>query len=86
MNNYSNIFIALGPLKSLLCFSLNIDVNEILNCCTNYLLRKCRKKAIVNKEDRLNTRHLIVTFHEIAIKYGSDLKNSVRPIRYFYER
>ena len=28
---------------------------------------------------------LIVTFHEIAIEYESDLKNSVHFIRYFYE-
>ena len=25
------------------------------------------------------------TFHKIAIKYDSDLKNSVRYVRYFYE-
>ena len=39
----------------------------------NYL-RKCRKKAIANKEDCLNTRLLIATFHEIAIKYEPELK------------
>ena len=87
-NSCSNIFIfiVLGALKSLFCFPLDIDVNDILNCRTNYLLRKCRKKAIASKNDSLNTRLLIVTFHEIAIKYESDLKNSVRFIRYFYER
>ena len=48
-NNYSNIFIVLGALKSLFSFPLDIDVNDMLNSRTNYLLRKCRKKAIANK-------------------------------------
>ena len=48
-HNYSNIFIVLGVLKSLLCFPLGIDVNDILNYHTKYLLRKSRKKAIANK-------------------------------------
>ena len=48
-NNYSNMFIVLGALKSLLCFPLDVDVNDILNRRTNYLLRQCRKKAIANK-------------------------------------
>ena len=56
----------LGALKSLLSFRLDIDVNDILNYRTNYLLRKCRKKAIANKSDCL--RLLIATFHEIVIK------------------
>ena len=64
----------MGALKSLFCFPLDIDINDILNCRTNYLLRKCRKKAIANKLDYFNTRLLIVTFHEIAIKYGPELK------------
>ena len=76
-NNYSNIFIVLGALKSLLCFPLDIDINDILNCRTNYLLHKCRKKAIANKQDCLSTRLLIVTFHETAIKYESDLKTQL---------
>ena len=33
----------------------------------------------------MNTRLLIVTFHEIAINYESELKTQVRFIRYFYE-
>ena len=48
-NNNDNIFIVLGAMKSLLCFPLNIDVNDNLNYRTKYLLRKCRKKAIANK-------------------------------------
>ena len=73
-NNQSNIFIVLGALKSLLCFPLDIDVNDILNCRTNYFLRKFHKKAIANRQDYFNTCLLIVTFHEIAIKYESELK------------
>ena len=45
----SNVFIILGALKSVLCFLLDIDVNGILNYPTNYLQRKCRKKAMANK-------------------------------------
>ena len=48
-DKYGNIFIVLGALKSLLCFPLDINVNDIVNYCTNYLLRKCHKKAIANK-------------------------------------
>ena len=44
MNNYCNIFIVMGALKSLFCFPLDIDVNDILNYRMNYLLRNCRKK------------------------------------------
>ena len=73
-NNYSNIFIALGALKSLLCFPSDIDANDILNYHTNYLLRKCRKKTIANKQDCLSTRILVATFHKTALKYESDLK------------
>ena len=43
------MFIVPGGLKSLLCFPLDIDVNNILNYRKNYLLRKCSKKAIANK-------------------------------------
>ena len=39
----------MGALKSLLCFPLDIEVNDILNYRTNYLLRKYHKKAIANK-------------------------------------
>ena len=35
----------MGALKSLLCYTLDIDVNDILNYHTNYLLRKCCKKV-----------------------------------------
>ena len=66
-NNYSKIFIVLGALKSLLCFPLDIDIKDILNYRTNYLLCKCRKKAIANIQDCLSTRLLIVTVHEIVI-------------------
>ena len=76
-NNYSNIFIVLGALKSLLCFPLDIDVHDILNYRTNYLLRKSRKKAIVNKQDCLSTRLLIVKFHKIVIKYESELETQL---------
>ena len=76
-NSYSNIFIVLGALKSLLYFPLDIDVNDILNYRTNYLLRKCRKKAIANKQDYLSTRLLIVAFHEIAINYELELKSQL---------
>ena len=76
-NNYSNIFIVLGALKSLLCFPLNIDVHDILDYCTNYLLRKSHKKAIVNKQDCLSTRLLIVKFHKIVIKYESELETQL---------
>ena len=76
-NNYSKTFIVLGALKSLLCFPLDIDINDILNYRTNYLLRKCRKKAIANKYDCLSTRLLIVTFHEIIIKYESELETQL---------
>ena len=41
--------LSLFALKSLLCFPLDIDINDILNYRTNYLLRKCRTKAIANK-------------------------------------
>ena len=75
-NNYSNFFIVLGALKSLLCFPLDIDVNDILNQSTN-LLRKWRKKVIASKQDCLSTRLLIITFHEIAIKYESELKTQL---------
>ena len=44
-NNYSKIFTVMGALKSLLCYTLDIDVNDILNYHTNYLLRKCCKKV-----------------------------------------
>ena len=73
-NNYSNIFIVLGALKSLLCVPLDIDVNDILNYHINYLLSKCCKKTIANKQNCLSTRLLIVTFHEIAIRYELELK------------
>ena len=76
-NNYSNIFIVLGMLKSLLCFPLDVDVNDILKYRINYLLRKRCKKAIANKKDCLNTRFLIATFHEITIKYVSHLKTQL---------
>ena len=33
----------------------------------------------------MNTHLLIVTYHEIAINYESELKTLVRFIRYFYE-
>ena len=68
------MFIVLGALKSLLCFLLDIDVNDILNYRTNYLPRNSRKKAIPGKKDCLSTRLLIVTFHEIVLKYESELK------------
>ena len=58
-NNYSDFFIVRGALKSLLCFPLDMDVNDILNCRTNYLLHKCCKKAIVIKQDCANTLLLI---------------------------
>ena len=73
-NNNDNIFIVLGALKSLLCFPLDIDVNDDLNYRTKYLLRKCRKKkTITNKQDCLSTHVLIVTFYEIAINYEPEL-------------
>ena len=43
-NNYNTIFMVLGGLKSLLSFPLDINFNDIPCYCTNYLLRKCRKK------------------------------------------
>ena len=58
-------------------FPLDIDVNDILNYRTNYLLRICRKKAIANKWDCLSTHLLIVTFHEIVIKYEPELKTQL---------
>ena len=67
-NNNGNIFIVMGALKSLLCFPLDIEVNDILNYRTNYLLRKYHKKAIANKQDFLSTLLLVLTFDEIAIK------------------
>ena len=67
----------MGMLKSLLSFPLDIDVNDILNYRTNYLLRKCRKKAIANISNYLSARLSIVTFHEIAIKYESELKTEL---------
>ena len=85
-NNYSNIFIVLGALKSLFCFPLDIDINYILKYRTNYLRRKCRKKAIANKQDFLSTLLLIVAFHEITIKYESELKTQFAFVRYFYEQ
>ena len=48
-NNYSNIFIVLGALKSLLCFPLDIDTSDIFTCHTNYLLGKCLKNSMANK-------------------------------------
>ena len=71
------IFIVMGVLKSFLSFPLDIDVNDILNYRTNYLLRICRKKAIANKWDCLSTHLLIVTFHEIVIKYEPELKTQL---------
>ena len=41
------------------------------------MVRKYRKKPIVNKQQFLDTRLLIVTFHGIAIKYESELKNQL---------
>ena len=76
-NNYSNIFVVLGALKSLRCFPLDIDVNDILNHCTNYLLSNCHKKAIANEQGCLSTHILIGTFHEIAIKDQSDLQTQL---------
>ena len=54
-NNYSNICIVLGALKLLLCFSLDIDINDILNYRTNYLLRKKQSQI----KDSLSTRLLV---------------------------
>ena len=58
------MFIVLGALKSLLCFPLDIDVNDILNNHTN-CLRKYSKKAIASKKDFIRTYLLTVTFHEM---------------------
>ena len=43
----------------------------------NYLLHKCRKKAIANKSDCLKTPLLIVRFHKTAIKYESELETQL---------
>ena len=48
-NNYSNILIVLDLLKSLLCVPPDIEVDDILNYRTNYLLLKFLEKAIANK-------------------------------------
>ena len=64
-------------MKPLRYLPLDIDINDILNYRTNYLLRKSREKAIVNKQDCLSTHLSIVAFHEIAIKYKSDLKTQL---------
>ena len=57
-----------------LFFTEDINLNEILNYCANYLLRKCRK-AVGNKWDHWNTCIILsITFHEIALSYKSQLK------------
>ena len=48
-NNYSNIFTVMGALKSLLCFPLDIDVNDILNYRTNYLYVNVVKKQLLGQ-------------------------------------
>lgn len=61
-------------MKSLPFFTEDINVNEILNYCANYLLHKCRKAA-GNKWGYWSTSIiLIITFHEIALNYKSQLK------------
>ena len=43
------ILIVEGLLKSLHCFPLDVDVNEIISYLLNCLLHECRKNAITNK-------------------------------------
>ena len=64
-------------MKPLRYLPLDIDINDILNYRTNYLLRESREKAIVNKQDCWSPHLSSVTFHEIAIKYESDLKTQL---------
>lgn len=47
MNNYNNIFIAEGALRPFPYFTLDINVNNILNHCTNYAIRDVVKKLIL---------------------------------------
>lgn len=47
MNNYNNIFVAEGALRSFPYFTLDINVNNILNHCTNYAIRDVVKKLIL---------------------------------------
>lgn len=49
MNNYNNLFIVQGEVKSLPCFHLDIGVKYILNSSTNTSLRKFGRKAIANR-------------------------------------
>ena len=85
-NNNGNIFIVLGAFKSLLFSHLDIDVHDVLNYRTNYLLRKCPKKC---------SRDLIGLFEHAPFdcniswdcnKIWVRVKNSVGFIRNFYEK
>ena len=67
------MFIVEGELKLLLCFPLNVGINDIINYRTNYLLRGCRRKVIANKLECCIMCSLIESFREIALNHGSDL-------------
>ena len=63
-------------MKSLTCFPLDTDLNNILNYRTNTsLLLQYRKKAIANKQDYWSYCVLIITIREIAITYELHIKS-----------
>ena len=78
-----NIFNALGSLKSLHCFPLNIDVNYNLKYRMNHMLHKCLTSGIEDKYGYWSKRNLVVPFHEILVNHESQLNTSVDVFRYF---
>ena len=72
-NNNSNIFIVLDALKSLFCFSLNIDVNDILK----YLLM-----FYLNEQSPINRSGWACTFSWNCNKIWVRVENSL--FQYYY--
>ena len=83
MNNYNNIFIAEGALKSFPYVTLDINVNNILNHCTNYAIRECCKKTNSKKWNYLSKCIWFITCHEIAVSYVFHLETQLSCLRYF---
>ena len=76
-NNYNNIFIVLGALKSLACFPLDINVNRNSWFKTNQVLCKFCKQEISNKQDCWSKCIVILKFYEITIICDSQLRTQL---------
>ena len=74
----------LGALKSLLCFPLDIDVNNTLSYHTNYFLRKCcKKQSQINRT--AFARAFVCNFSWNCNKILVTVKNSAGFVKYFYK-